>query len=332
LTRSLRALLGFHRSRWFGLASALGITFGAASWASVSGSSRGAAPIVRAPALRRDDTSSERRKSEAAASETRAHEAGASEVDESLRCRDPLAMAANDNLVTQVHDYGERWRHADEAARRAERRLRDREGEVPARLATSREEWTRMARDGIFRLRLPCQNWNDAPRTGFLTASGGRTSASRSDAPVRAVGAGISSEELEGLREAYARAAAKTWAKMKAVCVRDEDYQAAEADEESPLENDYDRIQACRASLVHRTDGRMEGMAHVAKLHAAGVSTSHAQSEEELVLLALDESSAELFTAMVHALGREKALRAVDYGVLCLEESFYVLGPGRTPA
>jgi hypothetical protein len=242
-------------------------------------------------------------------------------------CVDPAAMAANANLVGQVHDAERRAAGAREAAaREAEARIVAARAETP-RLATSRDEWARMAREGTIRLRLPCASWSSGGRLEVQRVSGRRTVG---HAPgrwqgTRAEAAGFSSEELETLGDVYRRVHERTWEAMRPLCEGDPTYteNLALASEEPTAR---DRIDACRRSLLDvSTYGVAAGIASAAELRAAGAPRERARGNEERLAFALSEAPALLDEEMTRTFGREKTLRAVDNGLLCFDEAVYDL-------
>ena len=257
-------------------------------------------------------------------------------VDPATSCTDRLAMEANANLVGQVHDYRSRLTAVERRAQEAElERTKAAEG-PPARLVTSRAEWARMAREGTIRVRVPCSRPDRHPRF-FVQRThqhgiGISGSVRTFEAQNRAFAAGLSEHELEALADAYTRTQARTWAAMRSVCEANAGFRESieNRDEEAEL-TDEARIDDCRAHLldIDEPDARA-GLARVAELHAAGAGIDRTRTDAQRVAFALTSSPAALFDEMVRVLGREKATRVIDNGVLCLDETLFDLRAGES--
>jgi hypothetical protein len=72
-------------------------------------------------------------------------------------------------------------------------------------------------------------------------------------------------------------------------------------------------------------------MMHVAELRAAGAGIERTSGVAQRVMFAVTSGPTALFDEMVKALGREKATRAIDNGVLCLDETLYDFRPPAPP-
>lgn len=236
-------------------------------------------------------------------------------------CVDTAAMEANENLVAQLHEQRRARTAAEHAASEAEAKVAAaaKARVVPASVAPAREEWARMARDRTVRIRTPCASWKAGRRFG-----NGRMGVVSSSAEVRrrAAAAGLEEGELEALDAAYAAAHTRTWEAMRAACEEGPYFAAAIA--ESEVSNDADRVAICQASLLPSNDeGARGAIQRVAESRAAGKGVP-GHSREERVAFALSESTDVLFEEMRHALGEEKAVRAIDFGVLCTNETMFV--------
>lgn len=242
-------------------------------------------------------------------------------------CVDAEAMRANERLVAQLREQRTRSEAAESAAREAQGKIAAAASAraVPAAVSSSREEWARMARGGKVRLRTPCASPR-SPRRFVEHSSGARRTAgmttSGNEVLRRARAAGFAAEEIEALETAYARANLRTWEAMRAAC--SEGRLFAEALAESDPSSDADRISVCQASLLPDEAGVRAAMRHVAESRAAAPGARVVmRSPEERVAFALSQSVELLFEEMTHALGQEKAVQAIDYGVLCVNETSY---------
>lgn len=234
-------------------------------------------------------------------------------------CIDVAAMKANENLVGQLQDHRRAKAAAEHAAREAETMLAAaaRARAVPPALAPAREEWARMARDRTVRIKTPCASWKAGRRFG---SGRERVHASSVEVHRRAAFAGLEEGELEALEAAYAAAHTRTWQAMRAACEEGPFFAAAIA--ESEVTSDADRVAICEASLLPDDEGARAAIQSVAESRAAGKGVP-GPSREERVAFALSESTDVLFEEMKHALGEDKAMRAIDFGVLCTDERIF---------
>jgi hypothetical protein len=235
-------------------------------------------------------------------------------------CIDAAAMKANENLVTQLQEHRRASHDAELLARATQAKLASavKARAVPARIAPARDEWARMAREHAVRLVTPCAGWDAARRFG-----GGRGGVVSGGGEVRARAslAGFEDGELEALQAAYEAAHARTWQAMRAAC--EEGPFFAQAIAESAVTSDADRVAICMASLLPENGEAARGaLQRVAESRAAGKGVPGA-SPEERVAFASSESTDVLFEEMKRTLGEEKAMRAVDYGVLCTDEHVF---------
>jgi len=249
-------------------------------------------------------------------------------------CTDRLAMEANANLVGQLHDYRRRLVSAEERAKGAERERTRAAESPPSRLVTSRAEWARMAREGRIHVRLPCSNID---QSGSLTVRragsiGIGTSFRSGETQRRAELLGLSRPEIQALADAYKRAHARTWAAMRPTCDANERFRTAVwAHDEDHPPTDLQLIERCRNVVLDLDlDDASAGAAltRVAELHAAGAGIGRATSDEQRAIFALTNAPAMLFEEMVGVLGREKAVRAIDGGLVCLDETVFDLRDG----
>jgi hypothetical protein len=248
-------------------------------------------------------------------------------------CTDHLAMEANANLVGQVQDYKRQLTFALDRATDAEQRAMTVANAPPARIVSSREEWGRMARDRSIRVKAPCETWSSTPRfstrkqgSGFSV--GTRIGRSRMESNQRAALAGISAEELETLGEAYQRVHARTWAAMRSTCEAQPAFREWIASHEDEVDDltDMRRIEICRSTSLDVNDPNTRpALLHMAELRATGQGGERAASDEERIAFAVTNAPAVLFDEMVKTLGREKAIRAIDNGIVCVDETAYDL-------
>lgn len=219
-------------------------------------------------------------------------------------CIDPHAMKANENLVSQLQDYKHRQELAAAAAHTAEVKAATAKNEtaMPSMISTPREEWKRMAKDGRFRIRRPCANGAYKNVTDLEAA-------------------GFDEHETELLEEAYEHSQARTWSSMRAAC--EEGPFFAQAVAESTVSSESDLVDICQASLLPDDDDTHAAMQRVAESRGAGRGVPGPEARDR-VAFALSESMEVLFDEMTKRLGREKALRAVDYGLICYDEKIVV--------
>lgn len=239
-------------------------------------------------------------------------------------CADPAAMAANRNLVDQIHEIDARLGAALAASPRTPDPAVSKER--AGGLSPSAAEWARMAREGTVRVVVPCAGQDGAPSlethaAGTTSLETGRGAGS---VEARAKAAGLDDREIEALGEAYAVAHARTWAKMKDACAalaREGPRPEPEDGREPPPapEDDYARIGACRGLVSDEADAVL----YVAKLRAAGAPPERARSPRDRALLAYAESAEELARAMAERVGRDKAALAMSFGAVCLDELMF---------
>jgi len=243
-----------------------------------------------------------------------------------MACTDPSAMEANANLVTQVHDYKARLALAESRRDEAEGKVGQLAAAAQLRHVASIDEWARMSREGTLRLKMPCSSWDGIgnfstrrAKRGTMSRSGGNRRFERAQ---RAEMAGLSSEERDALPDVYRRAHARTWAAMRSVCEANADFRKAMTEVEEPT--DESRVETCRNQLldVHEATART-AMARVTELRAARGTVDRATSDVKRVTFALTDAPHTLDEEMVRALGREKATRAADNGVICFDETIY---------
>ncbi len=235
-------------------------------------------------------------------------------------CIDRHAMEANAALAGDAVDC-----HGALARVRAEARSATEAAALRARSATSlaeslgmsSDDWANAAQTGAVVLRSPCRSFRHRPTTEVFRPNrrtmGGISAAA--DKSTRAEAAGLTPEELSAFDDAYRRAHERTWAKMKASC---EALVEEKEDGEEEL-SVADRIAQCRRTALGAAD--RSSVARVAELRAARRPPSRAEAPIDAVLLAVAESTEELARTLTDALGREKAARAVTYGVACVDEA-----------
>ena len=251
--------------------------------------------------------------------------AGGSAAAEPTSCTDRLAMEANANLVGQVHEARGQLALAQSHTLATERKLAAIAQAPSPRLVTSAEEWARMAKEGTIRVRMPCSRWNAGGRYAVRTTKRGSltTGSSRNfETARRADTAGLSSEEQETLAEVYTRTHARSWAAMRSACESNADYREAIAEQDEPSEQVKMTLCSARLLDVNEPSTRV-ALTRVAELRAAGAGLERAGSDAERVAFAFTDGPSILHDELVKALGREKATRAVDNGVLCVDESVY---------
>lgn len=255
------------------------------------------------------------------------HESPATAVGTSA-CTDSLAMDANRNLTTQVRDYKERWLTAENEVRSDEARRAEAMRGLPASLAVDRTEWSRMGREGMIRLRVPCASWRSGPRVELRARTHGRAvTRSPREIVLHAEAVGLSPEEIETVEQAYERTHARLWAKIRAACEATEEYW--ENAEESPPENDHQRVERCRSNFLHPSSpDTQRSVDDVTALLSAFATDQRARTLEDRLLFTLAESPKDLFEEVSRVLGRERAARAFDYGAMCIDELVYVTRSG----
>jgi hypothetical protein len=249
-------------------------------------------------------------------------------ADATGSCTDGLAMSANANLVGQVHDYREKLavaqRHANDASLRATAAA----GAAPTHVVPSRAEWARMARDGKVRLRLPCTSWDtvhayELERNGSMIRT---VNSFQNERTRRAEAAELSSEELDALAEAHQRAHDRTWAAIRSLCETDPGYREWRESVNDEAATSRDRIDVCRGSiLAPGSVTTRTALARVIEIQAAGLGSDRASSAEQRVAFALTNASNVLFDEVARTIGRDKAIRAADNGILCFDESVFDL-------
>ncbi|AKU95947.1 hypothetical protein AKJ09_02611 [Labilithrix luteola] len=237
-------------------------------------------------------------------------------------------MDANRNLTTQVRDYKDRWLSAETEVRTAEARMAEASRGLPFGVAVDRGEWSRMGREGTLRLRVPCATWHAGPRLEIRGRTRGKASSrGPHDVALHAEIVGLSKEEIGTVEEAYERTHTRLWSKVRAVCEVTEEFQGSA--EESPPETDHDRVELCRrAAILVASPATQRAVDDVTALLGAGGSSERARGLEERVLFTLAESPKDLFEEVVGVLGRERAVRAFEYGAMCLDEIVYVVRSG----
>lgn len=243
-------------------------------------------------------------------------------------CTDPFAMDANRNLTTQVRDYKDRWLTAENEVRSDEARRAEAMRGLPASFAVDRAEWSRMGRDGMIRLRVPCATWHSGPRLELRARTHGRASTRSSrEISLHAEAIGLAAEEIETVEQAYERTHARLWSKIRAVCEATEEYW--ENAEESPPENDHERVERCRFHFLQpNLPETQRSIDDVTALLSVGASSDRARTLQDRLLFTLAESPKDLFDEVSRVLGRERAARAFDYGAMCVDEIVYVTRTG----
>ncbi len=239
-------------------------------------------------------------------------------------CVDQAAMDANANLVAQLHEARAQLRQVHATAKELEAKTVEVEDRAPATFVTRPDEWSRMGKDGMLRLQTPCKSYDASPRIRVIGANVSRMSAtgrSTSMAPFRLAAIGLVAEELPALEQAYARAHAQTWKRMRAICEKSDAYREAIA--EHRPESDHERIETCRSALLPTRSERRPAMQRVAELLAANAGADRATTDEDRVLLTATQSSADLWSELDKTFGREKAKRVAESGLVCLDETVY---------
>lgn len=243
-------------------------------------------------------------------------------------------MAANARLVVDAQDCHASLSRERDALSAADANARATEnGRLARMLGTSPEDWTHAAETGALLLRTPCTTprgegtlyVHRSRRIGISRGSGSRGPWVRGEA------AGLSHEEVVAVSDAYERAHASTWTKMKESCERlspPEERESAEGATEAP--SPADLVARCRLEVLPRID--RPALARAAEVVRAGKPPSRASTPEETVLVALGEMPAELARALEETLGVDKARRAAAYGMLCMDESVvFAPAPSQDP-
>lgn len=236
-------------------------------------------------------------------------------------------MEANANLVGQLQDMRTRLARAEAQAKDAENKLAENVTAPPSRVAPAKDEWARMAHEGVVRVRMPCAQWNANGRFTMLHVGMGRGQGvvERSGRSRRAEAAGLTTEEQETLEEVYPRAHSRTWASIRSTCERNDGFRDAMAEADSDMD-DQGRIALCRAQVLGAgEETTRRAMLRVAELRAAGASIDRASGDEERVFFALTLASSVLFDEMTKSLGRDKAKNAVELGASCTDETVFDL-------
>jgi hypothetical protein len=243
-------------------------------------------------------------------------------------CSDEDALKANQNLVDQLQETKRQQMIAEAKAHLAELRATaaEREKSKPPALRSGKDEWARMAKDGKFRLRTPCTQWNQAGFFRQVTPGHGRVSMRRgTDVHQRAAASGFEEEDRELLAKAYEKAHARTWKSIESACQEGPFFR--EAISESNPESDADRVAICQASLLPNESHVRAAMRRVAESRSSGNPIPGSEPQDR-VAFALSESVDVLYEEMKNLLGEEKATRAMDFGVLCTNEASYDLTEG----
>lgn len=231
---------------------------------------------------------------------------------EPLACTDELAMQANANLTEQVVDYKRRWENVRSLAPAPKTPA------AKAPFAVDAEEWRRMGMQDMIRVRVPCADYDAAPIFEMVQPGIGRQVTSNRLPALRAEAAGLGDPELSSLRDAYTRANARIWASIKDACPGEDE----ETTEDAP------RIRQCRRAVLDaRKPAVRDAIREVAAARFAGAVTMRGGSPEARVLFALAASTDPFFEEIVQAIGRENAKRAVDHGVVCVDEIVYHVPP-----
>jgi hypothetical protein len=255
--------------------------------------------------------------------------AGTAPPTEGATCTDRAAMEANANLVDQVHDYRTRLGRVERGhvSGLTEPKVAPAMPVSSTKLFPAADEWARMARDGIVRVRVPCASWDMSSTTELrtlATGSGrvaGRARMGRSFGAL-AETAGLSESEGDALKEAYARVVQQTWAKVQKACESRPSFTEAMTGVEDP--DDGVRLGACQHDLAPSHDPAAAAtLRRVAELHAASAGVDRATSDEQRILFAITSTPKMLYEEMIHSLGHDKTLRVIDYGLTCFNETVY---------
>ncbi len=239
---------------------------------------------------------------------------------------DPIALQANANLVGQLGECRRDLGAARTQTTEAERRATEAANALPAQIVTPREEWSRMASGGTVRLRVPCASYDS---NGI------------SDLDGRAKVVGLSPEELEALAGAYRKTHERTWRSIRATCEGEATFSARVKSVQERARRrrgaafelgEAQLVDLCRPLVLEPDETTTRSTwSEVAQLRGAGRGSERARDDRERFAFALTESERVLLDEMVRAVGREKALRAVDHGILCLQETTYETRPPPEP-
>lgn len=243
-------------------------------------------------------------------------------------CVDAAAMEANANLVLQLQDTQRQLRSAEQRASMAESTAVAASSSAPATVVLARQEWSRMARDGMIRVLTPC---NTPSATSHYAVRGQHRLNSyshrgRSDPTARAEVAGLSPEESEALRTVYERSHARTWRAMQGVCEASEAFRDAVKEMgDAGSEADAVRSAICTNLLANASsdEGRRAIVDVAVRRAAAHPTLGKGPTDAERVLFAVTASMDDLFDETVKMFGREKALRIANSGVLCVDEDVF---------
>lgn len=159
----------------------------------------------------------------------------------------------------------------------------------------------------------------------MITSDGERHESADHAVGARTSASGLTDVELEALDEAYERTTAKTWTAIRAACEGDTKYSEllqrySHGDEAPP------RLRVAVCSRVLLPMDQLEArraLAYVTDLRAAGAGISRARSDQQRAIFALTTASATLFDELTVTIGRERAIRAIDNGVGCIDETVY---------
>lgn len=234
-------------------------------------------------------------------------------------CVDDDAMRANANLVRQLHEASARLRELEGAKAELEASEKARASRVASPFSVPQSEWTRMARAKMIHVRTPCLSWDARGRSVSRTPTGTRISmgGGPSGAPQRAELAGLDAAELSTLEDAYKRAHARTWEKVKRACAD------ALGDDASERADGWKVARCAGVKIRPSSDDAKRAIQAVAELRAAGRGSAEARTDEERILAAVAESGDVLMDELTKAMGRDRASRASEYGLLCVDETTY---------
>ncbi len=252
---------------------------------------------------------------------------GARSAGAGAACVDAEAMQANGNLATEVHDYQQRFLAEERARHEAEARLAAKEAVLPEHLTVRSSEWSRLATEGRLRVRVPCASWESNGRSEVRGPGGGTASGAgrRFNARQRAQDAGLSEQEIDALPEIYERARRRTWGAISAACEASSDFRETVASLDVEPGDLDQRIRLCTGQVARvYEEATQRAIVRVAELRAEGASIDRAVGPEQRVLFGLSEASETLVSELVHTLGREKTTQALDYGVVCTDETVFL--------